>query len=79
MSIRSQGTERTTTSPNSAASAGVPTLALSPISEASDFSLLGSREKLSFTSFPPLANWVAQLPPIRPAPTIPILISHTSR
>jgi hypothetical protein len=38
-SIVSQGTAKTTTSPNSTASAGVPTLALSPISEASDSSL----------------------------------------
>src|SRR5882757_1810924 len=69
----SQGTAKTTTSPNSAASAGVPTLAASPISAASGPSLAGSCP-LSFTSWPPLANCVAQLPPIRPAPTIPILI-----
>src|SRR5512133_2473403 len=74
-SIIDQGTESITTSPKSAASGGVPTEARSPISAASASSVEGSRENESFTSCPALANRRAALPPIRPAPMIPIRIA----
>ena len=69
-SIRVQDTESITTSPNCTASRGVP--ARPPISAASASSLLWSREKLTSTSWPALANSRAALPPIRPAPMTPI-------
>ena len=63
-------TESITTSPNATASCGVP--ARPPISAASASSFCGSREKLTSTSWPALANSRAALPPMRPAPITPM-------
>ena len=68
-------TESITTSPKATASRGVP--ARPPISAASASSFCGSREKLTSTSWPALANRRAALPPMRPAPITPMRISLT--
>ena len=71
-STADQGTEIMRTGPKVAASAAVPTRARSPSSAASAGRVSGSREKLTSTSCPARVNIRAVLPPIRPAPIIPI-------
>ncbi len=72
------GTEITTTSPKPTASAGLPVVALGPISAARRSSDCGSRLKDRSTSCPAPANCRAMPPPIRPAPTMPTFISRAS-
>src|SRR5688500_16362408 len=67
------GTDTTSTSPNFAASRGVPALALAPTSAASFLSCSRSTEE-NMTWWPALAHTRPSVPPTRPEPTMPTFI-----
>src|SRR6266581_4891062 len=71
-SIFLQGIATRITSPNVAASAGVVAFALGPMDETRGSKDAGSREFDTATSCPAWANSFAAVPPICPAPMIPI-------
>src|SRR5918993_469676 len=63
-----------TNSPNSAASSGVPAFASGPSSATSSSSVSGPRELLIVTRWPSWTSLLASVPPMLPAPMIPMVV-----
>src|SRR2546430_4591965 len=68
------GSARRTASPNLTASATDVAFALGPIEDTNEANVAGPRELLSATWCPAFAKSFAAVPPMCPAPTIPIRI-----
>src|SRR5215207_6471887 len=68
------GTVTMTNSPNSAASSGVPAWAFGPSSPTSSRSVSGPRELLMVMRWPSSMSLRARVPPMWPAPMIPMVV-----